>query len=269
MSNWNLKITDIRVTGFTARLTFKYTKDQLSTVGTPYQLIIREQFKDDIVLPTYYWMGNMPSAYENNIEHIELGTYKKFDIRINLQDGEFTDRHYIKKVTLLLVDIYNDFIDWEETIELFTKDVIYPKMLTTLSMVNGILNCAVKLTWDRDNDFNFNSKAFKLRTTLISNTSLEPIAVVTSNIQNEDTVIPFYLENNIGSYTVINDLITFSGVSVLSDTNIYTKVEKPLGIYIVRSLPQNRNIKFPRQLYKGFIKGAENTIKQIVEYKVK
>jgi hypothetical protein len=272
MNNWGIKFKNQVVKGFNARIEFLFTSTETSQFPKPYNLRITENKKQPYLSNITYWIGEKLSLYNDSIEHISLVGTKNFEIRINLLDGYFINNAFVKNVLFELISYPDENehkeIVWSKQVNVFTKDVTYPTIDVNLNLVNNILYSKSKIFWDRDSDFNFNSKAFKLRTTLISNTTNEELSTVLNDILNENTIVNFFLPNNFGSYTVINDLMTFSGVSVLTDRKIYTNIEKPLEIYLARSLSKNKNIKFNRQLYKGFIK-TNNQIKKISEFKVK
>lgn len=272
-SNGLLDVAGVKSVGYTGKIDIIFSTNELDLVNKAYYLFIQEEGKDKVRYPTTFWINQIPHALEGQLDQIALTNQRLIPININLLTGVFKEKRYNKRVKLLLETTQGQSdpdnpvwaTDW---IDIHTKEIDIPTISVDNAMVGTDLTSTIKLTWMKDADFNLSTKAFTVETLVDSYKSNRGIARVVSSAQ-ELIVVTVTDMDPIGSYVITNNLRTSDGIIVGTHKEVYVKIEKPLGIYVTKALAVNENVKYARQLYKGFIKGPDNKVYKISDYKVK
>ena len=230
-----LGIANTYVKGFTSFIEINFKTERIESTNKPYRLYFIEDNKKTLAIDKYYWINRVPQEYQDDVKHESILGNKVVTISFNLLLGKMKDLKYIRTVKIILeeegklprVPLWDSGL-----INLISKKIDIPKLSVVHEFIANSLVTKAHLSWDKDADFNHNSKGINLLVEIKAYNSMQLIEsrkLTTINYTNVIT-IPSLMEN--GTYQITTSIIDLKGSVIQKDIYHHVHVYKPLDIYL-------------------------------------
>lgn len=230
-----LGITNTYIKGFTAFIEINFKTERIELSNKPYRLYFIEGNKKTLAVDKYYWINRIPQEYQDDVKHESILGNKVVTISFNLLLGKMKDLKYIRTVKIILEEEGKlpRLALWDSgNLNLISKKIDIPKMKSLHRFVDGSLISEVDLIWDKDADFNHNSKGINLLIEVKAYNSMQTIKTYRQTTINYKNVISISGVPEHGSYEVITSIIDLKGSVIQTDVFHHVHIYKPLDIYL-------------------------------------
>lgn len=228
-------IANTYIKGFTAFIEINFKTERIELSNKPYRLYFIEGNKKTLAIDKYYWINRVPQEYEDDVKHEPILGNKVVTISFNLLLGKMKDLKYIRTVKIILEEEGKlpRLALWDSgNLNLISKKIDIPKMKSLHRFVDGSLISEVDLIWDKDADFNHNSKGINLLIEVKAYNSMQSIKTYRQTTINYKNVILIPGVPEHGSYEVITSIIDLKGSVIQTDVFHHVHIYKPLDIYL-------------------------------------
>lgn len=228
-------IANTYIKGFTAFIEINFKTERIELSNKPYRLYFIEGNKKTLAIDKYYWINRVPQEYEDDVKHESILGNKVVTISFNLLLGKMKDLKYIRTVKIILEEEGKlpRLALWDSgNLNLISKKIDIPKMKSLHRFVDGSLISEVDLIWDKDADFNHNSKGINLLIEVKAYNSMQTIKTYRQTTINYKNVISISGVPEHGSYEVITSIIDLKGSVIQTDVFHHVHIYKPLDIYL-------------------------------------
>lgn len=228
-------IANTYIKGFTAFIEINFKTERIELSNKPYRLYFIEGNKKTLAIDKYYWINTVPQEYQDDVKHESILGNKVVTISFNLLLGKMKDLKYIRTVKIILEEEGKlpRLALWDSgNLNLISKKIDIPKMKSLHRFVDGSLISEVDLIWDKDADFNHNSKGINLLIEVKAYNSMQSIKTYRQTTINYKNVISISGVPEHGSYEVITSIIDLKGSVIQTDVFHHVHIYKPLDIYL-------------------------------------